>query len=309
MPADAVPAAGSDAQLSLINTDTGEQWGFTNFSRDPGTGAVTTASLSHYNTSWSGVPPRSSDDPWTAYGEPTDEPFRQIGAGIPPLAGFIRPCEVTRAVDDPNINDVGHALQFSYDFPARTFAPGCNPDPAETEIDQFLPPASQSDGSGCFPDVLEGTRLQLDPAIPDTTILNTWNCRDACFVIAKTLQVYGMYTVDESGRPKVRPEYEQTAEWTTLNPRYRVVDTTVNPIPLTALKAIQHSDPPGAISVSVRGRITDVGGRAMNGVSVSLQRTSDGAVFSARTNARGVYRFREVRGGESYVLTPLRTGY
>jgi len=250
VPDDAAQSAGFDAQLIIINTDTGEQWGFTFFNRDPVTGALTTGSLSHYNINWNGVPPRSSDDPRTTWGEPDDAPFRQIGAAIPPLAGLIRPCEVIRGVDDPNVDDLGHALQFAYDYPARTHNAVCNPDPAKIEPEEYLYPAGQSDGSSCFPDVLEGTRLQIDPNIPDVTIQNVWGCRDACFVVAKTLQKYGMYVIDESGRPKIRPEYEGTAGWTALALKYQVLDQTLNSIPWSAFKVVQSSAIPTPIRVS-----------------------------------------------------------
>jgi hypothetical protein len=97
----------------------------------------------------------------------------------------------------------------------------------------FIAPATRSDGSvaGGLP---EGAHLQLDPAISDNTIQNTWGCQGACFVTAKAMQKYGVYLIDTAGHPKIYFEDDITANWgSTLSP------STVNPIPLSSLRVIQ----------------------------------------------------------------------
>lgn len=66
---------------------------------------------------------------------------------------------------------------------------------------------------------------------------------------------------------------------------------------------------PTAAMVAVGGRIIDVSGAAMKGVTVTLLDTSSGITYTATTNRRGVYVFDSVAVGEFYVVTPLRKGF
>ena len=84
-------------------------------------------------------------------------------------------------------------------------------------------------GAGALP---EGTRLQLDPALGAARI-RSWGCRGACLVVARALQRYGMYVIDNSGRPKVLFEYDGTAHW-----RGVIRAGTVTPIPLGAFRVL-----------------------------------------------------------------------
>jgi uncharacterized protein len=59
---------------------------------------------------------------------------------------------------------------------------------------------------------------------------------------------------------------------------------------------------PTAAPVSITGRVLTSDGRGISGASVSLT-DSLGVAYQARTNSFGYYRFEEVRGGESYILT------
>lgn len=192
-------AAGSDAQVVLVDRDTGDEWGAWQLRRD-GNG-FRAENAYHYNVRWNGVPPRTSDG----------RPFGSRGAGVPYLAGLVRPCEIARGRID-------HALAFAYDAPS----------PAHVY------PASKSDGTGSGPGALpEGTRLQLDPSLSVARI-RAWGCRRICLVVARALQRYGMFVIDSSGRPKVMFEYAGTARWRGL-----VHASTVSPIPLTALKVVR----------------------------------------------------------------------
>ncbi|MFQ5426881.1 MAG: hypothetical protein ACE5EV_07355, partial [Gaiellales bacterium] len=175
VPAQATAAAGSDAQVVIVNPETGDEWGFWQFKAASGGFSATNGY--HYNTSWSGVPPRTEDG----------SPFVSRGAGVTYLAGLIRPCEIGRGRID-------HALAVAYDFPRS----------------DFVYPATKSDGASSDPnDVAEGTRLQLDPALTDAH-LAALGCARACLTIAHALQRYGMYVIDNSGRAKIMAEFEGT---------------------------------------------------------------------------------------------------
>jgi hypothetical protein len=200
IPPGAVPAAGSDAQMIMVDPRTGDEWGFSRARRDPVTGAWMGWNAYHYSTRWSGVPPYDA----------TGRPFIPRGAGVPYLAGLVRPCELARGRID-------HALAFAYDFPTK----------------DFVYPASKSDGGSAGPpDMPEGSRLQLDPALTESD-LATLGCTGHCLTIARALQVYGMYIIDNSGRPKVILEFEGTAGWGGA-----VSASTVSPIPLQAFRLL-----------------------------------------------------------------------
>ena len=86
-------------------------------------------------------------------------------------------------------------------------------------------------------DLPEGTRLQLDPGLRDDDI-RAWGCDGACLTIAHALQEYGMYVIDNSGRPKIMFEYEGTAGWDGL-----VDSHTAEPIPLSAFRLLRRPLP------------------------------------------------------------------
>ena len=198
IPAAARAAAGSDAQIIIVDPVRGDEWGAWQLERSGERWSAENAY--HYNTHWSGVPPRAANG----------QPFGSRGAGVPYLAGLVRPCEIKRGRID-------HALAFAYDAPNS----------------RFVYPATKSDGArsglGAVP---EGTRLQLDPRLSRQR-LRRFGCKGPCLTVARALQRYGMYVIDNSGRPKVMLEYEGTARW-----RGTVDQHTVSPIPLSAFKVI-----------------------------------------------------------------------
>jgi hypothetical protein len=198
IPAGARAAEGSDAQIILLDRDTGDEWGAWRLSREGGRWGIENGY--HYNTRWSGVPPRAADG----------QTFGSRGAGVPYLAGLVRPCELRRGRID-------HALAFAYRFPS----------PAHVY------PATKSDGAGDRSDLPEGTRLQLDPSLSAKRLAGM-GCRGPCLTIARALQRYGMYVIDNSGRPKVMLEYADTARW-----RGFVDSETVSPIPLSAFRVLR----------------------------------------------------------------------
>ena len=202
IPLGAQAAAGSDAQMILLDPATGDEYGLSELvKRTDGTWDAWNAY--HYSTRWSGVPPHDSED----------RPFFPRGAGVPYLAGLVRPCEIARGRID-------HALAFAYNFPTA----------------QYVYPATKSDGdSPGPPDMPEGAHLQLDPSITAAEFA-TLGCTGPCLIIARGLQQYGMFIIDNSGRPKVMMEYEGTALWNGL-----VGSKTPNPIPLSRFKLLAFS--------------------------------------------------------------------
>lgn len=202
IPADAAPAAGTDAQIIVLDRDRGDEWGVWRLRRSSAGWEVENGY--HYNARWSGVPPHDVEG----------RPFGSRGAGVPYLAGLVRPCEIERG-------RIGHALAFAYDFPGP----------------RHVYPATKSDGAGDgAAAVPEGTRLQLDPALSAES-LRARGCDGPCLVIARALQRYGMYVIDNSGRPKVMLEYEDTAGWNGL-----VDAATVSPIPLSDFRIVPQGD-------------------------------------------------------------------
>ena len=198
IPSAARAAAGSDAQIVIVDRKTGDEWGAWQLERSGGRWRAQNAY--HYNVRWSGVPPRASNG----------QAFGSRGAGVPYLAGLVRPCEIARG-------RIHHALAFAYDAPSS----------------RFVYPATKSDGAGAgVGAVPEGTRLQLDPRL-SAAELRRRGCGRPCLTIARALQRYGMYVIDNSGRPKVMLEYEGTARW-----HGRLDANTVSPIPLTAFRVV-----------------------------------------------------------------------
>jgi hypothetical protein len=203
IPDGAAAAAGSDAQIVMVDRTTGAEWGAWRLRRTREGWRITNGY--RYNVRWSGVPPRA----------PEGVPFGSRGAGVPYLAGLVRPCELARGRID-------HTLAFAYDAPSPS----------------NVYPATKSDGAGVEGrDVPEGTRLQLDPALT-VRELKAGGCQGPCLTIARALQEYGMYVVDNSGRSKVMLEYEGTAAW-----KGAVDAETVSPIPLSAFKVIEPPHP------------------------------------------------------------------
>jgi hypothetical protein len=201
IPSGARPPAGSDGNVAIINTDDREEWDLHALARDA-TGAYTAANVGHYNLKWSGSPPLDRyRNPWMLR-----------GAGVPYLAGLVRPCEIAQG-------HIDHALALGIRTPSS----------------QHVYPATKSDGfASPGAGIPEGGHLQLDPTIPDSTITGAWGCTGACYVIAKAMQRYGIYVLDTSGRPKIAVEDEITANWGNT-----LTASTVSPIPIAALRLLQ----------------------------------------------------------------------
>jgi hypothetical protein len=180
VPPEAEAAAGSDAQVILIDRDTGAEWNMSHFDRDPD-GGYRALNVGRYDTAWSAVPPLDGNG----------QPYFLRGAKIPYLAGLVRPCEIARGRID-------HALAFAYPHPTPRWVYPATDSDGDTPVGEGLP---------------EGTRLQLDPSLSADTLKSKWRCTGPCLTIARALQRYGMYLIDGGGRSKVMLEYEGTAHW------------------------------------------------------------------------------------------------
>lgn len=176
IPARAEASAGTDGHIVIWNPRTGVEYSFWQFNADS-SGRYTATNGYRYHTR-AGYHGRFADG------------LSGRGAGTSYLAGLVRPWEIARGRID-------HALAFAYESPSAS----------------FTYPASKSDGAGVKgTDVPEGTRLQLDPTLTEKDF-TSWGLRPEAKVIARALQRYGMYVIDNSGSSKVFLEDRRTAGW------------------------------------------------------------------------------------------------
>lgn len=188
LPAEARPALGTDAQLVVINVDTGEEWGLNKGYIDT-TGNWFAGGVYRYHIENSGIPP---------------DGFGQRGAGIGQLAGIIRRCEVDRG-------HIDHAVTLAYDYPCKPDACRRNGWPAS------IPPFRKTDGRGTAPyDIPEGARIAIRPEISRQDIEDACAGVKGCVLWALNMQQYGGFIVDNSDHPKTYAEGNATAHWDDL---------------------------------------------------------------------------------------------
>lgn len=216
IPRGAGPARGRDSQLVVWNVDTGEEWGFWQIRRT--SRGWTARNGYHYNTGWNAVPPRG---------------FVSRGAGIPYLAGLVRPWELARGC-------IEHAIALAVNYPSRF----------------YIYPATKSDGQGLPPLLPEGARLQLDPELTAEDF-DAWGLSREARVIARALQDYGMILTDGSGHPKISVEYQATAGWGELLDKDIIRDIPYSAFRLLSLETPQRPVPPQNCRVSLnKGRVS-----------------------------------------------------
>lgn len=195
IPEGALGGEGSDGQLVLWDQESGLEWGLWQVTRTAEGYSASNAYVARAGADWAGRFP---------------DGLAGRGAGTPYLAGLVRPEELSAGV-------IKHALAFGYGSPSR----------------QFVYPASKSDGRGDWDlDLPEGTRLQLDPSI-SATRLQRWGLRPEAVPIARALQRYGMYVIDNSGSSKIYLEDRTTANWPTALSR-----DFASPIPWSAFRVV-----------------------------------------------------------------------
>ena len=185
LPVDARPAPGTDAQLVVVNLESGEEWGMIYGAIDS-LGNWSAGAVYRYHIRNSGIPPAG---------------FAQRGAAIGQLAGVIRPCEVDRGL-------INHAVTLAYDYPCSPHVCAGNGWPAS------IPPFTTTDGEGTSQfDIPEGARIVIRPEISEEAIsLACQNIR-GCIVWALAMQKYGGFIVDMGGHPKTYAEGDATAHW------------------------------------------------------------------------------------------------
>lgn len=184
LPAYALPAPGTDAQLVAVNVDTGEEWGI--FRGEIVRGEWIADGVYRYHIENSGIPP---------------EGFTHRGAGIGSLAGIVRPCEVERGYID-------HAVTLAYDSACEPTVCEANGWPA------FIPPFTKTDGEGSSKyDIPDGARLAIRPEITLEQINQACHEVRGCVAWALAMQRYGGFIVDNSGHPKTYAEGDATAHW------------------------------------------------------------------------------------------------
>ena len=204
IPDKAAPAKGGDAHIILWDPKTGDEWGF--WQAKPQEHCTWIARNGyHYNTNWNGVPP---------FG------FMSRGAGLPYLAGLIRPWELKQG-------RIEHAIAFAVNYPSRF----------------YIYPATKGGLKGSPPDLPQGARLQLDPALTEKDF-RRWGLSTEGQIIAKALQDYGMILTDGGGHPKISIEYEGTAHWGKSLDKNIVRNIPYSAFKVLSLNTPEKPDPP-----------------------------------------------------------------
>lgn len=167
IPTGARVAAGTDAQMIVIDTTTGREYGFFH-GRWTTTGGYEVDNGYSYSIQYDGAPAS----------------FGSRGAGVTYYAGLIRPWEIRAGV-------INHAIAFAYDSPIAT---------------KCIYPATQTDGPSTNPYAIpEGARIQLNPALPEADF-DRMGLSNAGRIVARALQQYGMILIDTGGSPKIMAE-------------------------------------------------------------------------------------------------------
>lgn len=272
IPDGAEQATGTDAQIVMWNPKTGDEWGFWKaYENTDGTWSATNGY--HYNTNWNGVPPKG---------------FMSRGAGVPYFVGLIRPWEIEQ-------ERIEHAIAFAYDYPNNN----------------YIYPATKSDGKGSLTDDMpEGARLQLDPSLTEEDF-DRWGLSKSGKIIARALQEYGMIIIDNSGHPKIYPEYEGTAHWNGV-----IENKTPENIPYSAFKLLSLATPQkppapqGLVATSADGSVTLSWNSSKWATRYGVKRrTANDTCYAviARWVTDTTYIDKNVRNGTpySYVITAV----
>lgn len=203
IPPNATPSSGSDAQMIIIDKTTYDEYDLWGVQRTETGWVVNNGSV--YNILWDGMP--------TEYGS--------RGAKVPYFAGLIRPWEIIQG-------RIEHALAFGYPEPSKE--PRC------------VFPASGTDGKSTLPYAIpEGARLQLDPSLTEVDF-DAMGLDRTGKIIARALQVYGMFLIDYSGRPKIYVEDLSNNPYATqlwTNPELNLTSKTISNIPYTSFRVLE----------------------------------------------------------------------
>ncbi len=181
IPSGAMPAAGTDKHLSIVDEGAHMEWGF--WSANDGTSGWTAGEASTMDLSGSGVRPPTNNSPWWAGQGP-----RACGYAL--IAGLI-------TVDEMKAGRIRHALVLAY---------------PHIESRYYTPPASSAQGttSEALPTrgIPCGGHIQLDPSLDVTTL----GLSSAGLTIARALQEYGAFIGDFSGAVSLYADASPTAQ-------------------------------------------------------------------------------------------------
>lgn len=174
---------GSDSPIAVLDPTTGEAFGLWQ--------ARYNSKTNTWSGTWGGMTPIN--------GNGIDQTGSATGAGINRYAGVITAAEFSAAIAaNTRLN---HALVFSSDIAG----PG------------FVGPATKSDGAniaGVADPIPEGYRIQLNPSIDVNAIPGITPAEK---VIAKTLQTYGAYVID-NGHARSAFAFQMVPGATSTNP-------------------------------------------------------------------------------------------
>ncbi|WP_432507746.1 DUF4124 domain-containing protein, partial [Kineococcus arenarius] len=176
VPADAVPATGRDAQLTVYSPETDQLWEFWRMKKVDGV----------WSACWGGRINNVS----TSYGYFLHG-FGAAATGLALSGGAI-------GIKEAQAGQINHAVALAI------------PDPAHWKT--FSWPAQRSDGTNTSPDAIpEGTRLRLDPSVDVDALKLT----PLATMIAKAAQKYGFIVVDRAGAVAVSTESSAAVKATT----------------------------------------------------------------------------------------------
>jgi len=167
IPSNAVPADGTDAELTIYSPSTDQLWEFW----------VTSHRADGWYACWGGRIDHVSTSPGYFTGG-----FGATATGLPVAGGMI-------SIADAKAGVINHAMSLEI----------LNPAP----WDNFSYPAQRSDGGDNSPSAIpEGTRFRLDPSIN----VNALDLTPLAKMIAKAAQQYGFIVTDQSGAVSVQAE-------------------------------------------------------------------------------------------------------
>jgi hypothetical protein len=170
IPDDAVPAVGTDGQLTIYSPDSDQLWEFWKAERTE----------DGWQACWGG----RIDDASTSRGYFRNG-FGAAGTGLALSGGMVW-------VDDAEAGVIDHALSLQL-IDARHWK-------------TFSWPAQRSDGQDRDPDaVQEGTRLRLDPSVD----VDALDLNPVAAMIAKAAQTYGFIVTDRAGSVSITAEAGQ----------------------------------------------------------------------------------------------------
>lgn len=202
IPADARSSVGTDGQMIIIDKINNTEYDLWQVVRTRNGWTISNGSV--YNITWDGTPSR----------------YGSRGAGVPYLAGLVRPFEIAQG-------KIEHALAFAYSYAAE---------------DRCVFPASKTDGKSDLQYAIpQGARIQLDPSLTEADF-DHLGLSLTGKIIARALQEYGMILIDNSGLPKIYAEDLKNnpfsrVQWT--DRELNLNRTTIASLPYTSFRVIK----------------------------------------------------------------------